>query len=624
MKKHRIISFILTLVLLLSVTTTAFAASYTYSPFVKANYNQPARLTSYTVAHGLDLSVHNGEIDFAKVKSAGVNFVILRAGYRGYGKSGSLAKDTRFDTYYTAAKKQGIRIGVYFYSQAISEAEAVAEANYTAQLIGSRVPDLPVFFDYEFAGVSDGRLDSAYNAGKLPKAKMTAIVQAYCNQIEKLGYVPGVYSNTDFLNNKYNYKDLDSKYCIWNAHYTSYNSSTGRYGCTSYAGNMQMWQYSASGKVNGISTYVDSNFLYEEPMKDIMSGGKLEVEDIASRAYTGSNIKPSPKVTAGGTTLVKGEDYYVKYENNREIGTAYITVVGVNDYENCREIRKAFNIVPTKVSNLVQTNRSTNSVTFQWNAHADATKYRIQRYNGSKYVTVTHTANTQYTLDGIAPSESVKIRVAAVKAVNGKNYVGKYDTPVEMTATPGKVTSVKKTTNNNTSVRLQWAAQDYASYFEVYELNYNLQKYEFVKRASRNHITLTGLKMNTRHTYRIRAVKVMENGNKLAGEMSEGYTAYTSPSTPVIRSAASNSVKHITVKWKKASGASGYQVMWSTSKTFKSNYLTVNVNKADTVQKHLKTAKSGKKYYVRVRSFKKYGDKKIYSNWSDKLVVNVK
>lgn len=607
---------------MLSATTTAFAASYTYSPFVKANYNQPARMTSYSVEHGLDLSVHNGTIDFKKVKSAGVDFVILRAGYRGYGKSGSLSPDSRFTTYYADAKAAGLKIGVYFYSQAISEAEAIAEANYTANLIGSRELDLPVYFDYEFAGVSDGRLDSAYYAGKLPKAKMTAIVQAYCNAIAAKGYAAGVYSNTDFLNNKYNYKEIDNKYSVWNAHYTSYNSSTKRYGCTSYAGNMQMWQYSASGKVNGISTYVDSNFLYVEPMNRIMSA--IAISNIASQPYTGKEIKPNPTVTFDGKKLVKGEDYYVTYENNKNIGTAAITIVGVNEYEYCPAVRKTFNIVPSKVAGVAQTDRTVSTVTFKWNKHKDAAKYRVMSYENGKNTTIDTVKDTSYTLKSVSPSESIKIRISAIKTVSGKDYVGQYSDPVEMTASPKKVEGLKKTSTATDSIRLQWNKQEYASYFEVYRYDDAQGKYVVIKNASKNHFNVKDLKMNKKYTFKVRAVKVMENGTKLTSDISAPLAAYTSPATPTISTAKSNAAKRIAVTWKKAAGASGYQVMWSTSSTFKSNYLSVNVDSASKLSTVLTTSQSGKKYYVRVRSYKKYGSGKIYSGWSDTLNVKTK
>ncbi len=623
MKKHRIISFILAIIMLLPATTTAYAASYTYSPFVKANYNQPSRMTSYKVSHGLDLSVHNGTVDFAKIKKAGVNFVILRAGYRGYGSSGTLRTDDQFETYYKNAKKQGLRIGVYFYSQAISESEAIEEANRTLSIIGNKKLDLPVYFDYEFADVYDGRLDSAYRNGKLSKAKMTAIVKAYCKTIEKKGLCAGVYSSTDFLTNKYNYKDVHNDYSVWNAHYTSYNSSTKRYGCTSYGGNMQIWQYSAAGKVNGISTYVDCNFLYEEPMYDIMNKAKIEVSKISSYTYSGKEIKPNPTVTFEGVKLIKGEDYYVSYKNNKDIGTASITIVGVNKYASYKSIVKTFYIVPTKVKNLVQTERTTSSITFKWSKHNDANKYRIQQEVNGKFKTVANITGTNYTLKGVSPCQSLKIRVSAVKTVNNKDYVGRYSDVVEMSAEPEKVSGVKRTSLSPDSIRLQWNAQEYASQFEIYEYKPSQKKLVLVKRSTKNYCTIKDLKVNSKHTYRVRAIKKLDDRTKLVGKMSKAYTTYVSPAAPEITSATSQSANHITVRWKKTASAGSYQIMWSTSKDFKTNKRAMFINNK-TAQKILETAQSGKTYYVRIRSCKMHGGKRFYSKWSNRVAVKVK
>ena len=614
--------------MLFQVNITALADTDTYSPLVKATYTQPERLTPYTVVQGIDVSVHNGILDFAKIKKEGVNFVIMRVGYTGWGEKFSTAPDTRFATYYRDAKAAGLDVGVYFFSQAKTESEAVAEANYTLSLIKGLSMDLPVYFDYEFETKddgSDGRLLAAWNNGKLNKRKMTDNVKAFCDTIRKGGYVPGLYSNTDWLNNKLYYDELDNTYPIWNAHYTGYSSKTQKYGCTSYPGNLQMWQYSSRGVISGHNgVYFDCNFMYKELMDQYMSGSSFAVSKIKSRAYTGKEIKPALTVTAYGKELVKGEDYYVTFENNIEIGKAYVTVIGVNEYAACKSVRKAFNIVPSKVANLAQTDKAETSISFKWNKHADASKYRIQTGDGTSFTTLADVTGTSYTIKNLSPCQSMYVRVAAVKTIGKTEYLGKYSTPVQMICQPRKVTGIKNTTVKTDSIRLQWTKQAYASHYNIYEYDNAAKKYKLIFKASKNYYTVKKLEKNSKHIFKVRAVKIPDSGSQLISAPSAAFTAYTSPDAPEIVSAASSKEKRITVKWKRAASADGYEIMWSTTKGFTSNFLSVYNTKNTAVTKTLTTSQSNKKYYVHVRSYKLHDGKKVYSSWSKTLSVKVK
>ncbi|MBE6720396.1 MAG: hypothetical protein E7571_07055 [Ruminococcaceae bacterium] len=625
MKKFKHLIWILAAAIVMQFPASTYAdtANTTYSPFVKANYTQQERMASYTIVHGLDLSYHNGDVNFAKLKKAGVEYVILRVGYRGYGEKGSIGKDKLFETYYNAARAQGLDIGVYFYSQALNESEAKVEANYTLERIKGLKMDLPVYYDYEFAGVSDGRLDKAWSSGKLNKAKMTANVKAFCETVKNAGYVPGVYSNTDFLNNKYYSDQLDSIYSVWNAHYTAKKKS-GVYASTTYTGQYQMWQYSSTGTVPGTeSTYVDSNFMYKELMQAQMGDSPFIVSAITSRAYTGKEIKPALEVKAYGKDLVKGEDYFVTFENNIEIGKAYVTVTGVNDYATAKSVKKAFYIVPSKVTDLKATSSTSGSVTFGWDKHGDATKYRIQQLDGTAYKTVKETTDTSYTAT-LSPCESITLRVCAVKVIGGKEYVGKYSTPIETAAKAKKVAGLKNTTKNTDSIRLQWTNQPHASYYNVYEYNEKTQKYELLWKASKNYYTVKNLKIGSRHKFKVRAYKKLSDGTLINGAASDAFTAYTSPAKPEIKSATSASARKINVKWNKADGADGYEIMWSTTKGFTSNYLSVYTTSQSAVSKVLTTAQSSKTYYVRVRAYNNIDGLRIYSAWSKTLSVKVK
>ena len=220
---------------------------------IGSGYRHPSKYQDYTVYNCIDVSAWQGNINWTNVKKAGITHAIIRVGYRGQ-STGSLNADSYYAKNIENAAKAGIKVGVYFYSQAITESEAVAEAKYTLNLISSYKSKItmPVVFDYEF-GLSkkDG---GRFYAGRLTKTKMTNICIAFCEKVKSAGYEPMTYANANMLVNYLDRNKLSSKYKIWLAHYTT---------STDYSGKFYMWQYSSGGKVSGISGSVDMNFIYE-------------------------------------------------------------------------------------------------------------------------------------------------------------------------------------------------------------------------------------------------------------------------------------------------------------------------------------------------------------------------
>lgn len=193
---------------------------------------------------GIDVSKWNGEIDWDKVKNAGVEFAIIRAGYRG-SVTGSLVVDPCFETNIRGAAASGMPVGVYFFTQAINEVEAVEEASAVIRLIQDYSIDYPVFIDTEGAG-GNGRADG------LDVETRTLICEAFCRTIENAGYRAGVYGSRNWYNNRLQADRLE-QYTIWLAEYRS---------VPLYQGYYQMWQYTSKGKVDGISGNVDLNISY--------------------------------------------------------------------------------------------------------------------------------------------------------------------------------------------------------------------------------------------------------------------------------------------------------------------------------------------------------------------------
>ena len=192
---------------------------------------------------GIDVSKYQGNIDWGAVAASGINFAIIRVGYRG-SSSGALVQDPYFKKNISGATKAGIKVGLYFFTQAVNEAEAVEEASMAMSLASGYKVTYPIFIDTESA--SNGR------ANGLSKSARTAVVKAFCQTVRNGGYKAGVYASKSWYANQLNASALNG-YCIWVA---QYNSS-----CT-YSGKYDMWQYSSKGRVSGIKGNVDMNISY--------------------------------------------------------------------------------------------------------------------------------------------------------------------------------------------------------------------------------------------------------------------------------------------------------------------------------------------------------------------------
>ena len=189
-------------------------------------------------ARGIDVSKFQGTIDWNAVKADGITFAIIRCGYRGYG-TGALVEDSTYRQNIQGAINAGLKVGVYFYSQAINEAEAVEEASMVLSLVSGYSLPLGVYYDTE--SVAGGR------ANAISAAQRTACAVAFCETIRNAGYKAGVYSYASWFYNALNFANI-SKYNIWIAQYRDTLSFNYKY---------NIWQYTGSGRVNGISTAVD-------------------------------------------------------------------------------------------------------------------------------------------------------------------------------------------------------------------------------------------------------------------------------------------------------------------------------------------------------------------------------
>lgn len=202
------------------------------------------RLADGASVFGIDVSKWNKEIDWQKVKAAGVEYAIIRCGYRG-ASTGALVEDPYFEKNIKNATEAGVRVGVYFFTQATTPVEAVEEASMVLMLCNQYKISFPLYIDTEGAG-GNGRADG------LDVETRTAVCTAFCETIENAGYTAGVYASKNWLSGKLDAQKL-SPYSVWLSQYS---------GKPSYQGTYDMWQYTSAGTVDGISTLVDFNVSY--------------------------------------------------------------------------------------------------------------------------------------------------------------------------------------------------------------------------------------------------------------------------------------------------------------------------------------------------------------------------
>ncbi len=196
---------------------------------------------------GIDVSEWQGVIDWNKVKNDGIEFAILRLGWTGNKNNHTL--DKYFERNYTECKRVGIPVGVYVYNY--SNANNIKSAgNWTVEKLKGKSLELPVYLDMEDASIRG-----------LGKTTLTNMCIEFNTIIEKAGYWAGVYANKDWFTNYLDKDTLGAKYTLWVAQYSK--------SCTLNVANKDMWQYSSSGKVNGISGNVDMNIMYRDLISDI-------------------------------------------------------------------------------------------------------------------------------------------------------------------------------------------------------------------------------------------------------------------------------------------------------------------------------------------------------------------
>ena len=557
------------------------------------------RFDGYTIEKGIDVSEWQGTIDWKKVAADGIDFAIIRVGYRGL-SDGSLNEDPYFEKNIEGALKNGIKVGVYMFSQALTEKEAISEANYLIKRIEDYKIELPLVMDYEYGGASNpGRLYKA----NLSKRKATNNCLAFCETVEAEGYKAMVYANKTFLRDDLYCDEISEDYEIWLAHYTNKTDSTADY---------TYWQYSSSGSVKGISGNVDMNFHYvndkniTRPVVKIADRDTTAVTLEWSKDGNAAGYEIYASKSGGSYTLVgtvEGKDTLTFMHKDLSMGTSYKYKVraiynspdGTVEYGTYSSVKEAV----TKINystEFTKTSSTFDTVTLNWDKVTEKIKgYKIYNYNATKgeytlIKTISDPDTLTYTHTGRNSATTYKYKIRPYNIISDVTIWGNYSEEVSVkTASAG--TGV--VTGNKISVRTgagsSYSRIKYATKGEVYDLVGSTNKWF--------------------------KISFEMSGKEKTGYISKDYMSVVEIPGKTTLKASATTYDKVKLTWDKVSGASGYQIQRYDSETKK--YKTVKtITSGSTTSYSNGYRNCDTTYKYRIRAYKTYDGVKVYGSYS--------
>lgn len=602
--------------------------SNTVSTLSRGDYIHNERYEDYTVLKGIDVSKYQRNIDWKKVKADGYDFAIIRVGYRSYG-SGELFEDSTYKENIEGAIAAGVDVGVYIFSQAITEEEAIEEAQYAISLASGYQMNLPIVMDFEYASTSSGEGGRLYKA-KLSKEEATNVCNAFCNAAEAMGYTAMVYANRSMLNNSVNAADISNKYPIWLANYTSQ---------TTYEGDYSYWQYTSQGSVDGISGNVDCNFRYiKKPVKPLT----IEQTDCS---YTDNTIRWSKVVEAYGYQLYRYDevqDKYVKIATT--VGTGNIShfdydlTPGVAYKYKVRAFYKLYDKnwygaysdvleapTPTlSVTDLKATKSTTDTVTIKWTGNPEANGYAVYRStDGNKFSLVKELTaeSTSYKDTGLKSGKLYYYQVRSGVFASDASiiYAAEDSAAVTYATTKCKAPeALKASSYTEDAIKLSWDKVSGATSYKVYQYDTKSKKYKAIatlEGKTNTSYKVVGLSANKKYQFKVCAYTENIAGNT-KGENSIVLNAATKAKAVQNINFSKNTTSQVQLTWNKTSGATGYQIYRATKKN--GTYKKIATVTGASTKKYLNTKlKAGTTYYYKIRSYRTLDNKNYYGTFSE-------
>lgn len=480
-----------------------------------------SRFNGYTIKQGIDVSKWNKSINWSSVKKAGIEFAFVRTSYRGT-ETGKLATDETAATNMKGAAAAGVKVGAYIFSQAITKAEAVQEADYLLQTVKGYNITMPLVFDFEY--YAGGRLSKA----KLNDRQRTDICLAFCDRIKAAGYTPLVYANYSMLSNDLYASEITAKYPVWLARYNS---------TASYGGAYDFWQYTSEGSVSGISGNVDMNYWYIKPGSNAVfgSGSSNASSQIAApaapvlsgKASSYDKVKLSWKKVSGASGYIvyrydTSKKKYVKIKTISSASTVSYTDTGRSMGKTYQYKLKSYKSSGGQTVNSASSNavsvKTDSTMTGKVNGSGVAvrsgpstSKKKLKTVGRNTGITITGTSGSWYKI-------SIK--------VGGKNKTGYIK---KSYVTIIRKPTLKTSAASASKIKLTWDKISGASGYVIQRYSSSKKKYvtvKTIKKGTTTSYTNSGLKKNTTYKYRIRSYKTVR-GHKIYSYYCSGKSAKT-------------------------------------------------------------------------------------------------
>ena len=633
------------------------AATYT-KLFLESSFTTVSDLNNSTYYHdsvyedceilnGIDVSWWQGggkgsttsKINWKKMHAAGADFAFVRAASRDTA-DGSIYEDTTASAHINGAQANKMNVGLYIFSQAVNSNEAVEEADYVLNLIDQYDwdIDMPIIIDREA-----GRMTKRLTKAKLSKAKETAVVQAFADEITSAGYKAGVYASYSWYKDKMNADDLEDC-AIWIARYNNMTTSNAKSG-TPYADvlcDYEFWQYSSSkpSASTGYTGNLDVDFWYKDT--------NVTTENLTMSKNTANTITLTWD-DAGDAELYRVYRYnedtkkyaYVATVNdttytdtNLQPGTNYqykvrcVWTIGGNNYYGTYSSALTVPTLPAQVTNVRVDKQTGKTVSLAWDSVNGADGYRIYRYNSDsdsyEELDTVGADRTSYEVTGLAPACEYRFKIRASKTMNANTYWGEYSEKVVAVTKPDKVAELSARTLGASEIELTWKKSSHVTGYQIYRLDGQTGKYvkiATVEESMPASYTDCKLSAATEYSYKVRAYKNFE-GTNYYGSFSNVKSQVTKPDK-VQRLKASTKASAVTLKWAASENVTGYQIYRLNTKTKKYEKIAT-INGADKITYKNKSLKKGKTYRYKIRAYKKYNGTTYYGGFSSVSRIKVK
>ena len=553
---------------------------------------------------GIDVSHHNGTVNWQAVKNAGIDFAIIRCGY---GDNLTNQDDAQWARNVSECERLGIPYGVYLYSYSTSVSQAKSEAQHALRLLEGRQPALPVFIDYE---------ESRNLVGGT--ALLGDMAKTFCDTLQAAGYEVGVYASLSWWQNYLVASEFQNE--SWYRWVARWGSSSG------YGGRHEMWQYTSDGSVSGVSGRVDMNIWYgstlwlapEEPIlqsaaytsggvqitwkkavgatgyrvyRQTASGGWSKLQDVTGLSYTDTTATADQKYT-----------YTVKAYKK----TSGKTVWGSYDADG-------ITIEKLQAPKLTAATNAASGITISWNKVSGASGYRVYKLSDEgRWVKQKDVTSLSYTDTTAKSGELCTYTVKSYRKVNGVVSWGDYDgkgISVTRLAMP-KLTSAANIGDGTNGVQVTWNEVSGADGYRIYHRAPGEDWVKLTNLTGTSYLDTTA-KAGVEYDYTVRAYKIRDGVVEWGPYDKNGLSVVVLPAPEL--TGAVNASNGVTISWEKVSGATGYRVykLSDEGRWVKQKDLT-SLTYTDA------TAQSGKVNTYTVKAYRKVNNILTWGNYNGK------